>query len=77
MMFRDREEGTTLHKTGGGGNLFAQQLYAPPTSPTARGILASLEQTSRTFDSLAAQWTPLYEARHRQFSVWLEKAKNR
>lgn len=75
MMLRDREEGTTVHRTGGVGNLFAQQLYAPPASPTARGILASLEQTGRTFDSLAAQWTPLYEARRGQFSTWLEKAR--
>ena len=74
MMLRDREEGTTVHRTGGVGN-FAQQLYAPPASPTAKGILDSLERTSRTFDTLAARWTPSYRARHERFSFWLGKAK--
>ena len=75
MMLRDRQEGTTIHKTGGSGNLLVQELYAPPISPTAKGVLDSLEHTSRTFDLLALQWTSSYQPRHARFSGWLEEAR--
>lgn len=74
MLLRDRTEGTTIHKTGGIGNLLIQELHLPPTPPTARTLLDSLAQTGNAFDRLAVQWQPAYQPRYDLFAVWLEHA---
>ncbi len=64
MLLRDRAEGTNQHRDGGSGNVFVAQLEGIPPLYSAVNILALVEQSSRTFDTLAGQWSDIYVEQH-------------
>lgn len=71
MILRDRAEGTTIHKTGGIGNILVQQVQMP-VAPGAEAILASLAQSAQLFDTLASQWSAHYTPRSHTFISLIE-----
>lgn len=75
MMLRDRESGTTIHKTGGMGNAIVPRLRTPENPPSALSILDSLASTARLFDTLAKQWSPLYTERQQFFLIRVAQAQ--
>ncbi|MFN8492607.1 MAG: aminoglycoside 6-adenylyltransferase [Caldilineaceae bacterium] len=75
MMLRDRATSTTIHKTGGLGNEIVARLHAPGNPPSALSILDSLAGTGRLFDTLAGQWSPLYEERQQLFLIRVAQAR--
>jgi predicted nucleotidyltransferase len=76
MALRDRATGTSIHTTGGVGNSVAQQLHLPQPNPSVASILDCLEQTARTFDQRALDWSPDYRPRLPAFAAWLADAQD-
>lgn len=62
MLLRDRATGTIIHRESVLGEALVTQLAGTNQPYTALGILTMLEQTAITFDDLASQWSPGYEA---------------
>ena len=79
MMCRDREKGTTIHRTGGWGNdlvgnLFENWQNADETS--ALYILDFIQWSCEAFDTLAADLSPGYTPRTPYLQPTLDHAKH-
>ncbi len=75
MMLRDREQGTSHHRTGGRGNTFVAHLGTRHSSYTPMGILDTLKQSSIIFDQLACQWSQDYHEHRHPLLAWIEYAQ--
>jgi len=64
MMLRDRDEGTTHHRDGGGGDPYVARLRGAQQEYTATGMFRIIEVCAIEFDALAAQYKDRY-AEHR------------
>ncbi|HNT76079.1 MAG TPA: aminoglycoside 6-adenylyltransferase [Anaerolineae bacterium] len=60
MLRRDREMGTTIHRSGGWGNDLVAQLIVDEGKPSAQKILDLIQWSCKTFDVLAAGLAPDY-----------------
>lgn len=60
MALRDRATGTNHHKDGSNGNHIVAELEKTMQPYTIEGVLASIEQSAITFDSLALRWDDAY-----------------
>ena len=60
MVLRDRETGANHHRDGINGNHFVTELRQTQQPYTVEGVLASIEQSAITFDSLALRWDDSY-----------------
>ncbi len=74
MLLRDRAEGTNHHRTGGAYNSVVNQLYASHAY-TSMTILDIVEQSSITFDKLAAQMSSSYKDQRQPLIEWVEYAR--
>lgn len=75
MLLRDRTEGTSHHRSGGGGNILVDTVDTTLIAPTGHDILRLLEQCSRHYDTLAAQWQAGYEARRKPLLTFISAAR--
>ena len=75
MMLRDRAEGTRHHRVGGTGNEMVAQLSKHSQDYSPGGILTMIEETSRTYDELAAEWSPTYQAKRAPLITWIQQAR--
>lgn len=75
MMLRDRESGTSHHRTGGSGNAFVEQLNIVQHPYTPAGILTCVEQCGLLFDILAARWSLAYQERRHPLLAWIRYAQ--
>lgn len=76
MMRRDREKGTTIHRTGGWGNEMVDQLALDAQQPSAHKILDLIRWSCETFDSLATELSPTYKPRYAHVLPVLGLARN-
>jgi hypothetical protein len=76
MMRRDREKGTTIHRTGGWGNEMVEQLALDAQQPSAHKILNLIRWSCESFDSLAAELSPTYKPRYSHVLPILDLARN-
>jgi hypothetical protein len=60
MWLRDRETGTDHHREGSRGNHYLPVLPPIAQPYTRAGVLASLAESTKAFDLLAAAWSPAY-----------------
>lgn len=72
MLMRDRAEATTLHRTGGTWNTLIEALQMPASPPSRAHLLVSIDQSCRTFDQMAMQWSSDYQARYPQFRAFFQ-----
>lgn len=63
MMQRDREKGTTIHRTGGWGNELVDWLILDRQKPSAQKTLELIKWSCETFDRLAAELSSIYVPR--------------
>lgn len=75
MMRRDREKGTTVHRTGGWGNDLVAELPWNGQNPSASNILNLIQWSCETFDTLAIDLAPGYAPRAPNFEPALDHAK--
>jgi hypothetical protein len=75
MMLRDRRMGTNIHKDGGEGNQLVEQLQSTRKPFTSLGILDSIKESNRVFETLACEWSSDYQDNHQMLFDWIEKAK--
>ena len=75
IMLRDRVEGTNIHREGGIGNQFVQQLEQTRQPYTALGILAMVEQSAHLFDELAIRWSDPYQEKREPLFAWIQLAR--
>lgn len=73
MLRRDREEGTTIHRTGGWGNDLVAHLVLDGRAPSAQKILDLIQWSCETFDDLALALAPAYAPRA---ADWLSALNN-
>ena len=76
MMRRDREKGTTIHRTGGWGNELIDQLAVSEQQPSAQKILDLIQWSCETFDALATTLSPAYTPRAPYLLPTLDHARS-
>ena len=75
MMRRDREKGTTIHRTGGWGNDLVDQLTIDAHQPSARKVHDLIRWSCETFDTLAFELSPAYTPRAQHFLPHLQSER--
>lgn len=76
MILRDRETGTSHHRTGGSGNDLVLTMNAlNHIGYDAQGLLDRLSFTAQLFDTLAAAWDPNYVVKADVALVWIQSAR--
>lgn len=75
MLHRDRETGTSHHKTGGLGNILVSNLDGNRHPYSSTGILQSLVDSSMLFDNLAQQWNNTYQFQSEHVLDLIAKAR--
>jgi len=75
MMLRDRTEGTTRHRIGGLGNDLVAHLTAQPIDSSPGGLLALIESTSQSFETLVDEWSPEAAGKSRPLLGWIRQAR--
>lgn len=75
MVLRDREFGTTHHRTGGPHNDVVSQLAPLCVRGDASGVIDSIERCAVAFDILARQWDTTYADRREPLLLLLARAR--
>jgi predicted nucleotidyltransferase len=75
MIRRDREKGTTVHRTGGFGNEIVAKLWTGGQGSSPDEMLSLLERSCLVFDELASFLWDGYEERTRHLLPAIERAK--
>ncbi len=75
MMLRDRELGTTVHRSGGGGNALATALMEAPNPNPPHGLLDKLERILDWFEELASQWIGALEPTSAPLRTYIQAAR--
>lgn len=57
MMIRDKNAGTNIHKDGGEGNEFINNLQVLPRSLSKKDLVESVRKNCDLFDALCSQWS--------------------
>jgi len=77
MILRDREMGTSHHRTGGSGNRLVMMLNSMrDTAYDSQGLLDRLTFTADLFDALATDWDSGYVPRSETVLLWIEIARS-
>ncbi len=75
MILRDKATGTNIHKLGGMGNELVSQLEATQRPFSPLGILDSIEESNKLFETLASDWSDDYEENRQPLFDWIKRAK--
>lgn len=75
ILIRDKETGTTLHKTGGMGNDLAKSIHIPLKDTSQEAILDLLKQCGQEFQKLCVKWNPKCPDQFATFELLIRKAR--
>ncbi len=75
MLRRDREMGTTIHRSGGWGNDLVAQLVVDGANSSVPRVLDLIQWSCETFDDLALALAPAYVPRAADWLSTLDNAR--
>lgn len=73
MVERDRSTGTSIHRSGGMGNVFVEQL-PPVNNFSAASLLGVLEQTAYQFETISHRLYPDYVSPRQKLAALIRRA---